>query len=467
MPGPDAAPVGASRDELVGWLDAHTDYEQAMPTRLRAPTLERIAELCALLGDPQRACPVLHLTGTNGKGSTARILTALLMAQGLSVGTYSSPNLARVNERLARNGEPVDDEELAEVLRSLALLEPLLGARPSRFELLTAAAFSWFADSPVDVAVVEVGLGGRWDATNVADGDVVAVTNVSYDHVEVLGPTLLDIAREKSGIVKAGCHLVVGERAPDLAQVFEAAAAEAGARAVWRRDRDFGCRDNQLAVGGRLVELETPGASYGELYLPLHGAHQGDNAALALAVAEAFFGAPLDRDTVEAALASVTAPGRLEVVARTPLVVLDGAHNVAGAEALARALVELHPEGKAVAVVGMLRGRDPSAMFQALARGGVASVVTCSAPSPRAFGAAELCEAARAAGLEARATDTVTDALTLARPMTGEDGLLVVTGSLYVVAEARAVLVPEAAGGSPHGPAAGEAAAGPDSLLGP
>ncbi|MDE3086800.1 MAG: bifunctional folylpolyglutamate synthase/dihydrofolate synthase [Acidobacteriota bacterium] len=456
MPGPEPPAAGASRDELVAWLDGHTDYEQAMPTRLRAPTLERITELCRLLGDPQEACPVLHLTGTNGKGSTARILTRLLMAQGLSVGTYSSPNLARVNERLARDGEPIDDEELAEVLGSLALLEPMLAARPSRFELLTAAAFSFFADSPVDVAVVEVGLGGRWDATNVAAGDVVAVTNVSYDHVEVLGPSLLDIAREKAGIVKPGSHLVVGETSPPLVEVFEAAAEAAGTRALWRRGPDFGCRANRLAVGGRLVELETPGGHYPELYLPLHGAHQGDNAALALAVAEAFFGAPLAGETVEAALASVSAPGRLEVVGRAPLVVLDGAHNVAGAEALATALAELHPEGGAVAVVGMLRGRDPSAMFQALAGGGVASVVTCSAPSPRAFPAAELCEAARAAGLEAKATESVVDALTLARPMVAEDGLLVVTGSLYVVADARAVLVPEAA-----------PVTGPDSLLGP
>ena len=462
MPDPDAAPPGASRDELVAWLDAHTDYEQAMPTRLRAPTLERITELCRLLGDPQLACPVLHLTGTNGKGSTARVLTALLMAQGLSVGTYSSPNLARVNERLARNGEPIDDGELAEVLGSLALLEPMLGARPSRFELLTAAAFSWFADSPVDVAVVEVGLGGRWDATNVAVGDVVAVTNVSYDHVEVLGPTLVDIASEKAGIVKPGSHLVVGETDPALLEVFEAAARSAGTRALWLRDRDFGCPGNRLAVGGRLLEVETPGGSYPELFLPLHGAHQGDNAALALGVAEAFFGAPLAADTVEAALASVRAPGRLEVVGRAPLVVLDGAHNVAGADALAAALLELHPGGGAVAVVGMLRGRDPSAMFQALARGGVVSVVTCTAPSPRAFGAGELCEAARAAGLEARATETVVDALTLARPPVAEDGLLVVTGSLYVVADARAALVPQEGAPSP-----GARAADPDSLLGP
>jgi dihydrofolate synthase/folylpolyglutamate synthase len=425
----------------VAWLDSHTDYEQAMPTRLRAPTLERITELCAVLGDPETTFPALHLTGTNGKGSTARILTELLLAQGLSVGTYTSPNLARVNERLARNGEPIPDDDLAEVLRALSLVEPMLEARPSRFELLTAAALRWFADSPVDVAVVEVGLGGRWNATNVVRGDVVAVTNVSYDHVEVLGPTLLDIAREKSGIVKPGSLVVVGETDPELVAVFVDAAGHAGARGVWVRGRDFACDGNQLAVGGRLLDLRTPGARYDELYLPLHGAHQGDNAALALAVAEGFFGAPLSADVVGAALASVRAPGRLEVVGRNPLVMLDGAHNVAGARALAGALAELHPGGGIVAVVGLLRGRDPSAILDALASGGVRSIVACTAPSPRAVPAAEIAEAGRALGMGAVSTDTVVDALTLARAEVPDDGMLVVTGSLYVVAEARALLV--------------------------
>ena len=443
-PGP-----GASADELVAWLDAHTDYEQAMPTRLRAPTLERIAELCRLLDEPQRACPVVHLTGTNGKGSTARLLTELFLAQGLTVGTYTSPNLARVNERLARNGEPIADDELAEVLGALALLEPLLAARPSRFELLTAAAFRWFADSPVDVAVVEVGLGGTWDATNVVEPEVAVVTNVTYDHVEVLGPTLLDIAREKSGIVKPGCHLVIGERAPELRAVFEEAARAAGARATWVRGEDFDCDVNQMAVGGRLLDMRTPGATYDDVYLPLHGAHQGDNAVLAVAAAEAFFGSALSGDVVRGALGATTAPGRLEVVGRVPLVVLDGAHNVAGAEALADALRELHPAGGAVAVVGMLHGRDPSAMLEALAAGGVATVVACTAPSPRGLPAETIAEAARAAGLATLSADTVGDALTLATARVADDGLLVVTGSLYVVAEARQRLLSEAPPSAP------------------
>ena len=172
----------------LAWLDSHIDFESSMPSRRSWPTLERMRSLTGLLGDPQHAYPVVHITGTNGKGSTAAMTTALLGAQGLTVGTYTSPNLARVNERLSRNGEPIDDGALVETLESLARLEQLMEETPTRFELLTAAALSWFADEAVDVAVIEVGLGGRWDSTNVVDGAVAVLTNISFDHTEVLGP---------------------------------------------------------------------------------------------------------------------------------------------------------------------------------------------------------------------------------------------------------------------------------------
>ena len=431
--------------DMVAWLDRHTNYELAMPTRLGAPTLERITALCALLDDPQRAGPVIHITGTNGKGSTARMVSELLMANGLTVGTYTSPNLAVVNERLSRNGAPIADDELAEVLHSLALLEPMVEGRLTRFELLTAAAFLWFADSAVDVAVVEVGLGGRWDATNVVDPDVAVVTNVSYDHVEVLGPTLRDIATEKAGIIKSGANVLVGEPDPELQAVFAAAASAVGAGAPWTVGRDFAYEESRLAVGGRLVDLRTPAAVYPEVFLPLHGAHQADNAAIALAAAEAFFGRPLSTEVVESALASVTAPGRVEVAGRAPLVIVDGAHNVAGARALARGLVDEFPtDGKTVAVVGMLEGRDPLAMIEALVPAGVRAVIACPAPSPRAMSTRSIVEAARAAGLECETATSTADALERARGRVGPDGRVVVMGSLYVVAQARPLLVPSA-----------------------
>lgn len=437
------ARVQKRRDELVAWLDGHTDFERTMPTRVKAPTLDRIRAVCRILGDPERAFPVVHLTGTNGKGSVAKMLTALFVANGLSVGTYTSPNLERVNERLSRDDEPIDDEELVEVLSTLEMVEPMLGTAPTRFELLTAAAFWWFADVAVDVAVVEVGLGGRWDATNVVEASVAAVTNVSYDHVDILGPTLADIATEKAGIVKPGCRLVLGETEPELLEIFASAAERAGVLETWVRGVEFDCPVNRLAVGGRLLDLRTPGATYEEVYLPLHGSHQGDNAAVALASAEAFFGFPLSDDVVQQGLGSVEAPGRLEVVGRDPLVVLDGAHNVAGIQALSRALSEdLPAEEETVAVIGMLHGRDPSAMLQPLASAGLRTVVACRAPSPRALPPDSIAEAARAAGLIALAVETVGEAVTLAMSRVPSRGRLVVTGSLYVVADARSILVP-------------------------
>jgi dihydrofolate synthase / folylpolyglutamate synthase len=420
------------------WLDSHIDFESKMPSRRALPTLDRMRALMTLLGDPQESIPSVHVTGTNGKGSTSAMVTALMMAQGLSVGTYTSPNLERVSERLAYNGEPIDDESFVGVLSELASLEPMLQERPTRFELLTAAAWSWFADNAVDAMVIEVGLGGTWDSTNVMHGDVNVLTNFSYDHTDVLGPTLEGIAADKSGIIEEGSAVVVGETRADLVAIVEAQAARVGAAAVWLAGRDFGCEDNRVAVGGRLVTLWTPGGRYEDVLVPLHGAHQGTNAACALAAAEAFFGRPLDPAVVDEGFGIVRVPGRLEVVGRRPLVVLDGAHNVAGMTALGLALAdEFAVEGNTVAVVGMLSGRDPSAMLAALAPAGVSTVVACQPDSPRALPASDLADAGRALGLTVHVEPSVQDALALARGLVNARGLIVVTGSLYTVGAAR------------------------------
>lgn len=398
--------------------------------------LDRMRNVVALMGDPQRAYPVIHITGTNGKGSTARMITALLAARGLSVGTYTSPDLERVNERIAWNDEPIADDELAQALRAIAHLEAGLDEVPTRFEILTAAAFGWFADVAVDVAVAEVGLGGRWDATNVADAQVAVVTNVSLDHQEVIGPTRADIAAEKAGIVKSASTLVLGETDPDLVSIFRAVEAAE----VWQRDEDFGCVRNQLALGGRLLELRTPGASYDDVLLPVHGAHQGDNAAIALAAVEAFFGAPLDRDVVDEGFAAVRLPGRLEVVDRQPLVVLDGAHNPSGARALAEALDEAFGACGRVLVVGLLRSRDPIEMLVALDAARARLVIACPPPSPRALPPEEVAAAARGLGIAAEVAGSVADAVTRARKVAEPAEMVLVTGSLYVVGTARAAL---------------------------
>jgi dihydrofolate synthase/folylpolyglutamate synthase len=314
----------------------------------------------------------------------------------------------------------------------------MMQERPTRFELLTAAAWSWFADNAVDAMVIEVGLGGTWDSTNVMHGDVNVLTNFSYDHTDVLGPTLEGIAADKSGIIEEGSGVVVGETRADLVAIVEAQAARVGAAAVWVAGRDFGCEDNRVAVGGRLVTLWTPGGRYEDVLVPLHGAHQGTNAACALAAAEAFFGRPLDPAVVAEGFGIVRVPGRLEVVGRRPLVVLDGAHNVAGMTALGLALAEeFAVEGNTVAVVGMLSGRDPSAMLAALAPAGVSTVVACQPDSPRALPASDLADAGRALGLTVHVERSVPDALALARGLVNARGLIVVAGSLYTVGAAR------------------------------
>jgi dihydrofolate synthase / folylpolyglutamate synthase len=428
----------------LAWLADHVNFEADRSGLAAARRLDRMRRLTALMGDPQSAYPVVHITGTNGKGSTARMVTALLRAQGLSVGTYTSPHLQRVNERMAWDGQPIADDALAEALASVAALEPLVEpdeGRLTHFEILTAAALRWFADVAADVAVLEVGLGGRWDATNVADGQVAVVTNVALDHAETIGPALADIAREKAGIIKAGCTLVLGETVDDLAAVFEAAAADVGA-AVWRRGRDFGWTANRLAVGGRALDLFSPGATYRGVFLPAHGRFQGDNAATAVAAVNAFFGVPLAHETVDAALYGAKVPGRLEVVGHGPLRILDGAHNPAGAAAAAEAIDEAFGTSQPrVLVVGMVAGRDPVEMLEAMGAGRARLVVACPPPSPRALAPEQVAAAAESLGTASRVATGVEEAVEMALSEATTDDLVLITGSLYVVGAARSWLL--------------------------
>jgi len=405
-------------------------------------------------GDPQTAYPVLHITGTNGKTSTARILSSLLGASGLAIGTTTSPHLERVNERITgppvgarrrekvrRQHDPIPDGDLADQLRVLQGIEGLLAERPSWFELITACAFRWFADVAVDAVVAEVGMGGRWDATNAADGQVAVLTTVGLDHVEYLGPTLADIAEEKAGIVKAGATVVVGERDPTVIARVEQRAADVGAERVLLLERDVACEGNEVAVGGRMVDIRTPWAVHHEVFLPLHGRHQGHNAALAVAAAEAFFDAPLSGDVVADGLGRVTSPGRLEVVGRHPLLLLDGAHNVHGMTALGRALDEEFPHARPlVAVIGMVAGHDPGELLEALGPDRVRLVVACPAPSPRTVPAEDVAAAARQRGIEAVEVPSVAEAVEAAQAEAGPEGAILVTGSLYVVGAARVTL---------------------------
>jgi dihydrofolate synthase/folylpolyglutamate synthase len=317
-----------------------------------------------------------------------------------------------------------------------------VGVDPSHFEIMTAGAFRWFADEAVDVAVVEVGLGGTWDATNVVDAEVAVITNVALDHTEYLGTTRAEIASDKSGIIKPGSAVVLGETDPALVRIFEARASQS----VLRRDVDFGVRNNVLSVGGRALDLYTPEGAYTDVFLALHGAYQGDNAAIALATAELFVGAPMPQDIVAEAFATVQSPGRLEVVGRNPLILLDGAHNLAGATALRHALDDEFGGGARTIVIGMMREKEPRPMLEALGIDGgfEGLLVCCPAPSPRALAPALVAGAARGLGVaeeRVEVVDSVTEAVSTALLATPDDGEIVVTGSLYVVGAARAVLV--------------------------
>ncbi len=421
-------------DDALRYLDEHATYEKT--GRIESPSLDNISALCAAMGDPQHAAPVVHITGTNGKGSTAQMISRLLVASGLTVGTYTSPHLERVNERISRNLEPISDEDLAEQIAAIAELEPIVGVRPGYFEILTAAGFRWFADVAVDVMVIEVGLLGRWDATNVVDASVAVVTNIGMDHTEFAGPTLAHIAREKAGIIKKRSATVVGETRPELVEIFGAA----GGASMLVAEDDFELVGNRLAIGGRLLDIRTPTTIYTDVYVPLNGAHQGQNAAVALVAAETFFAAPLAEEVVLEGFAEVTIPGRFEILGRQPLTVVDGAHNPTGADVCAQVFFEdFDPDGRRLLVVGTLR--DPEEMLAALRADEFDVVFACTAPSPRGRPAVDVAEAARRLGCDdVYVFDTVEAACARVMEYADGDDAVLATGSLYTAGAARPVL---------------------------
>jgi dihydrofolate synthase/folylpolyglutamate synthase len=415
----------------LAYLDDHASYDRT--GRIESPSVEPIRQLSSAMGDPHLAYPVIHVTGTNGKGSTVQMISRLLMAKGLTVGTYTSPHLERVNERMKRNGEPIADDELAEQISGIADVEAITGVRPTYFEAVTGAAFRWFADVAVDVAVIEVGMLGRWDATNIVDSEVAVVTNIALDHTEFAGPSLADIAREKAGIIKPGSAAVIGEPDPQLLPIFR----EQGGATMLVRGDDFETVDNSLAIGGRALDLRTPTTIYTDIFLPLHGAHQGDNAAIALAAVETFFAAPLEEELVHEGFANVEAPGRFEVLGVQPLVIIDGAHNPPGADVCAGVFFEdFQPEGRRILVIGCLR--DPAEMVAAIRADEFDVVHACTAPSPRGVAGSEVAAAARALGSdEIYVHDSVEAACAAALRFADADDAILATGSIYVAGAAR------------------------------
>jgi dihydrofolate synthase / folylpolyglutamate synthase len=423
--------------EALAWLESHVDFERVAPNRQAIPTLAPVRETLAQLADPQGDYPTIHVTGTNGKGTTSTLVSALLARTGLRVGTFTSPDLHAVNERVAISGSPIDDEALIALLGRLADVEAVRASALTRFDLLTVGALLHFSDEGVDVGVVEVGMGGTWDSTNVIDSDVAVLTNVDLDHVAVLGSTVAEIASDKVGIFRPEAVAVLATTNAIVRQIAQRRAAELGTT-LWALDEDFALERNDLALGGRAITLRTPYATYEEVLVSLHGIHQGVNAATAIVAAEAFLGRALGEDVVVPALASARMPGRTELISRQPMIVVDGAHNPAGMRALAATLDgAFHVEGERRCVIGMLTGRDVDDMVAPLVAVGFTEFHCCAPRSPRAVAASEVAAAVRRAGAVAVEHPSVTAALAHAKERSSDDDLIVAAGSLYLVAEVR------------------------------
>ncbi|AWS45791.1 folylpolyglutamate synthase/dihydrofolate synthase family protein [Streptosporangium sp. 'caverna'] len=334
------------------------------------PGLDRIAALMDLLGSPQHSYPVVHIAGTNGKSSTTRMIETLLRERNLRVGRFTSPHLVSMRERISVDGLPLSEERFAEVYEDIAPYLEMIdaqGRRLSFFETLTAMAFAAFADAPVDVAVIETGMGGSFDATNVADGTVAVITPISLDHVNYLGPDVETIAGEKAGIIKPGAIAVIAQQELPAAQVLMRRATEMGAT-VAREGLEFGVISRELAIGGQLLHLKGLKGTYEEIVLPLYGAHQAGNAACALAAVEALTGGddPLDSELVRQAFLQMRSPGRLEVVRRGPTVLVDAAHNPAGMRATLDAVQESFDFAKLIGVVAVSEDKDVEGMLDLL-----------------------------------------------------------------------------------------------------
>ena len=414
------------------------------------PTTDRIAALVDILGSPQLTYPTIHVGGTNGKTTTTRMIDSLLFAHGLRTGRFTSPHLETYRERIAINGEPIDPKELIFVYNDIAAYLDLMDSKfehpISFFEAVTALAFAAFAEHPVDVGVIEVGMGGQWDATNVVDADVSVIMPIGLDHTEYLGTTLHEIAATKAGIIKEGGFIVLAQQEPEAAKELIRKAAEVGADVV-REGIEYSVASRAVAVGGQLLTIQGLHDTYDEIFLPLHGKHQAANAASALVAVEAFFGdQPLDIEAVRAGFAAVTSPGRCEIVHRDPTVILDAAHNPHGAKALAETLKSEFIFDEIVAVVGVFGDKDAAGILHEL-EPIVDHVIVTQSSSSRAMSSSDLEKLASSifsndrvfevSELHAALDRAVADAT---RPLSEDTVGIIVTGSVVTVGEARTYL---------------------------
>lgn len=434
------------------YADTVASLQSRWPEHRVAPSLSRITALTQLLGDPQRSYPVIQVAGTNGKGSTALMIESILAAMNLRVGRISSPHLSDLTERISIDGEPITHEAFEALVGDVLPLVELVDAQQldgvgmTFFEVMIGLGFEAFAQAPVDVAVVEVGLGGAWDATNVVDADVAVICPIDLDHTHLLGETIAEIAAEKAGIIKEGSVAVLAQQRPEAAQVLAQRCTEVGARMV-REGVEFGLVGRTAAVGGQVVRLETGQGVIDDVLLPVFGEHMAHNAALAVAAVEAFLGGkPIQAEVLAEGLGAVRLPARLEVVRSGPTVVLDTAHNVHGITATMAGMEEAFGFQPLIAVVGMMRDKDVAGVLAVLEESVTTLVCTQVASTERGLPAAELAAlAAEVFGeervqVEAALPDALELAITLADEAGPGAGILV-AGSVVLAGEARTLLV--------------------------
>lgn len=422
------------------------------PEHRIAPGTERVQALCDLLGNPQLNYPVIQVAGTNGKGSTAIMIESLLRSLGLRTGRYASPHLIDLTERISIDAEPITaadfDALVEETLPLIHLVDEqrIGGVEMTFFEVMTALAYTAFAQAPVDVAVVEVGLGGVTDATNVMDAEVAVICPIDFDHTHLLGNTLTEIATEKAGIIKAGAHVVLAAQQPEAARVLLERCNEVGAK-VYREGIEFGLLERTPAVGGQVLRLETASGPVGDLLLPLFGAHMAENASVAVAAVEAFLGGrPLSAEVITEGLGNVVAPARLEIVRRSPTVVLDTCHNPHGARATIDAVTEAFDFTPLIGVVAMMADKDVDGVLEVFEPAMTTVVCSQAASTKRGLPASDLGE--RASGIfgedrvrvAPRLDDAIEVAVTLA-DQAGPGAGVLIAGSVIAAGEARALLV--------------------------
>lgn len=451
----EPAPIQPTAHEVERSQEIYRQLLQRGNEANPEPDLTRIQQLMDFVGDPQNAQPIIHLTGTNGKTSTARMIEAMLREMNLRTGRYTSPHLSDVKERIAIDGQSITPAAFNAAWEDI---EPFLamvdaqslgqdGPRVSYFEALTALAFTAFSDAPVEVGIVEVGMGGQWDATNVVDSRIAVITPITRDHERWLGYSLTDIAAEKAGIIKPGSTVIIAEQEPEVKEILLQAAEEKDARAI-SEGTDLNVVDRQVAVGGQILTLQTPAATYDGIFLPILGAHQAHNALLALAAVEQFIGSggAVAGEIVEQGFTSVSSPGRLELVRSSPTVLVDAAHNPGGARALGAALEEVFAFERTVAIVGMLDDKDVEAFLSEL-EPLITDVVVTEVASPRALSLTDMQEIAEdvfdedRVHVAPRLDDAVDKAATLAESHDGPlGGGIIITGSIVLVGHARILL---------------------------